>query len=65
MNDHDQIDQWIRDRANPPRPEPDPELEPQPKPVDVRGLTSGAASPDDVPPNMDSWIRRQFRDRGW
>ena len=65
MNDK-QIDQWIRDRANPPQPAPEPEPEPQPKPVtDVRGLTSGAASPDDQPPSMDSWIRRQFRDRGW
>ncbi len=58
MNDNAAIDQWIRDRANPPQPEPDPQPEPPRKPVDVRGLTSGAASPDDQPPNPDQWIRR-------
>ena len=51
------IDQWIRSKANPPRPA-DVEPEPPRKPVDVRGLTSGAASPDDQPPNPDQWIRR-------
>lgn len=59
MNDNQKIDQWIRSKAAPPPlPEPNPLPEPRTDVTDVRGLTSGAASPDDQPPNPDTWIRR-------